>query len=66
VTDLVRIFFLDAPERKLCEPLSSVDVEVVSSLSSHGVRGEKQESSAKGELHRAATLNEMSAGLKPL
>ena len=53
-------------ERKLGESFRIVDVEVGSSLSSHGVQGEKQESSTKGELHRAATLNEISAGLKPL
>ena len=69
VTQLVRVLFVDARERKIRKPPSSVDVKTSGRsgrLSTHHVRTEKQEGCAKCGLHRAATLNEMSARLKPL
>lgn len=69
VTNLVWIFFVDARERKVSEPLRSVDIKTRGHGGRSGapnVRRKKEEDSAKCGVHPVATLNEISAGLKPL
>src|SRR5438445_8822775 len=69
VADLVWILFVDARKREICEPFSNSSVELSGcsgALSAHRVSGKKQNGGGKCGLHRAATLNETSAGLKPL
>jgi hypothetical protein len=67
VTDFVRIFLVDARERQIGKPLGSVDIKTRGHGGRPGtpdVRRKQEEDSAEGGLHRAATLNEISAGLK--
>src|ERR1019366_4246361 len=69
VTKLVRIFLVDARECQIRKPLGGIDVKTCGNsgrLSTPSIRGKKQEGKAKCGLHRAATLNEISAGLKRL
>ncbi len=69
VTDVIWVFFVDARECEIGEPLSSVKVKPgghSGRLSTRSVRGKKEKDSPKCEPHRVATLNEASAGLKPL
>src|SRR5436190_5466404 len=67
MANLVRIFLVDTRECQIRESLSSLDVKTGGSrwgLSTHKVRHNDEEDSIKRGLHRVATLNEMSGGLK--
>src|SRR5689334_802423 len=68
MANFVRIFLVDARECQIRESLSSLDVKTGGSrcgLSTHNVRHDNEEDSTKCGLHRLATLNQTSAGLKP-
>jgi hypothetical protein len=69
VTELVWIFLVDARECEIGKPLRSVDVKTgghSGRLSTRSVPGKKEKDSQNCGPHRVATLNEASAGLKPL
>ena len=69
MANVIWVFFVNARERKIREPVRSVDVKTRSHggrLSNRTGRGKKEKPSPKCGPHRAATLNEVSAGLKPL
>ena len=54
MTQLVWVLFVDTRERKISEPLGSVDIEFggfCRRLSTHRVRGKEQESDAHDEFH---------------
>jgi hypothetical protein len=67
VADVIWVFFVNARERQISEPLRSVDVKLwrhSGCFGTRNVRRKEQKSGAKCGLHGAATLNEISAGLK--
>jgi hypothetical protein len=69
VTDLVRIFLVNARQCKISKPLRSVDIKTRGHGGRSGipnVRRKKEEDSAECGVHPVATLNEISAGLEPL
>jgi len=54
MTQLVWVLFVDTRERKISEPLRSVDIELggfCRRLSNHRARGEEQECDAHDEFH---------------
>ena len=54
MTQLVWVLFVDTRERKICEPLRSVDIELAGfsrRLSTQRVRAEEQESDAHDGFH---------------
>src|SRR5512133_3407657 len=67
MTNLVGIFLVHTRECQTRESLSSLDVKTGGSrwrLSTHNAGHDDEEDSTMRGLHRIATVNEMSAGLK--